>query len=175
MNHEASQFAQELEQIGRRVLDECRGLPDSILQFPLPLSEPCSLLTLAVQLAHTIDYWVLIQIGDKPHLTLKANEGNSISTFAELNHCYEQWIKNTHTILDGLPDAFMDLFIGTRPAEKSTRKRHQEKYALTARMCLIRALTQCAHYSGQIMLIRKFLDDGSHLFSEVKQEQQVCS
>ena len=175
MNNEASQFSQELEQMGRRVLDECRGLPESVLQWPLPLTEPCSLLTLAEQIAHTVDYWILVQIGGRPLLPYKANKHYPIRTFAELNQCYEEWIENTHTILDGLPGAFMDLFIGARPSEKSSRKRHQEKYELTTRMCLIRALAQCSQYSGQITLIRKLFDDGSHLFSEVEQKQQICS
>jgi hypothetical protein len=79
MNQEGSHFALELEQIGRRVLASCHGLPGSALQWPLPLADPCSLLGLAEQISRTVDYWVLIQIGDR---SLVLNPSHPPKTFA---------------------------------------------------------------------------------------------
>lgn len=173
MNQEASQFALELEQIGRRILASCDGLPDTVLQWPLPLASPCSLLSLAEQVTRTVDYWVLIQIGDR---SLSFTPSHPPGTFAELSERYEKWIRNVHVILDTLPDAFLDLFVGTRCCEQS----HWDGYlscdhTMTARLCLIHALAQCAEYTGQILLIRKLFEDGSRILAPMEQEQQMYS
>jgi hypothetical protein len=176
IKNEASQFAETFEQMGCRVLDHCSSFPDAVLQWPLPLAEPCSLLSLAGQLADTIDYWILIQIGNINHPPRKSRSGppHPLHTFAELNSCYRKWIKDVHATLDGLPDVFMDLFIGTRSSEEDHSKRHQQKdQILTTRQCLLQGLTQGAEYAGQILLIRKLFDDGNRLSAEVAKEEYV--
>jgi hypothetical protein len=172
MNHEASQFALELEQLERRVLASCHGLPDTVLQWPLPLADPCSLFSLAEQVTRTIDYWVLVQIGDRP---CAFTQPHPLSTFAQLSETYEEWIHNAHILLDVLPGAFLDLFIGTR---SSSQEHLWDDYPpcehiLTTRTCLIHALAQCAEYVGQIVLIRKFFEEGNRFCASVEQERQM--
>jgi hypothetical protein len=171
MNQEASQFALELEQIGRRILASCHGLPDAVLQWPLPLAAPCSLFSLAEQVIRAIDYWVLIQIGDR---SPACTPSHPLGTFAELSERYEEWIHSVHIILDALPDVFLDLFVGTRFCEQSRPDEYLPcEPMMTARHCLLHALTQCAECTGQILLIRKLFDDGNRILAPMEQGQQV--
>jgi hypothetical protein len=81
---------------------------------------------------------------------------------------------SVHTILNPLPDVFLDLFVGTRSYELDLYGQAlPNDHSMTARRCLIHALTQCAEYAGQIALIRKLFDDGNRLWVSIEEEQRM--
>lgn len=163
MNTEASFFAQEFQQICQQVLIQCQGLPDAALQWEMPLQPPLSLLGLALELARSIDTWVLLHIGGRSIFDSDGIDPLSIHTVAQLNACYDMLLQQVQDLLDRLSDTLMNLYIGSRSIENYSIDKHAP---MTVRMCLIRAIENSAEHLGQITFIRKLLADGERLFSE---------
>ncbi|GCE30994.1 hypothetical protein KDA_64780 [Dictyobacter alpinus] len=147
-DNEAAQFAKILEKIGRRILICCENLPDDLLQWSPPFSEGSSPMALAIELTKDIEQWVLIPIGGKKTVTLPPADPRPIHSFIALSACYGQCIKDMHTILDPLPDSFMNLFIEPKAVPEKARGKHRP----TVRTCLLTAVEHAAYYQGKIEL-----------------------
>lgn len=171
MNTQASQFAQELELIGRRVLEQCQAASDMMLHWPLPLQDSCSLFSLALQLVRDIEAWVLAPISGTPALRDCPVDFHHDRTFADLRLYYETWIAQIHNSLDMLPDAFLDLFPGLTFSTENSQQRYQQQVVpLSIHQCLLIALECSAERLGQIIFIRRLFDDGDRLLQQVQQE-----
>jgi hypothetical protein len=176
MENEASHFAYTLEKIGRNVLEQCQGLPDNALQWPFPFIRQCSLLTCAVELERDVNEWVLLPIGGKQTCDDDAKQIYTIHTGNDLTRFYETWIQKVHEILDSLPNAYMNLFIGSRLTQKHGWEECSANYhTLTTRQCLLTAITRCAQHAGQISTIRLCMDNGGRLLHDVQIESWLMN
>jgi hypothetical protein len=167
MKSEAQQWACELESLGREVLAHCEGCSQDLLHWSPPYLGYSSVCTLATQLGQEIEHWVLVQIGERRLTWPKGSEDPSESTYADLRACYQEWIQQIHLLLDPLPDAFLDLYVGSRFGI-SASKRTSKVY--TVRMCLFHAIQECAILLGRIEVICQLASDHMPLDQEAKTE-----
>ncbi|GHO86384.1 hypothetical protein [Dictyobacter formicarum] len=143
---EAAQFARTLANIGRRTLYSCEALPDDLLQWSPPFSDVGSPLAHAIDLARDIENWVLVPIGGRQPLLNQSLEIKPIRSLIALSTCYSQWIKSVHTILDNIPDSFMNLFVESRPLQGKSRSKHRP----TVHTCLLTAVEKSAYHLGRV-------------------------
>lgn len=162
---EAQQWAQELELLGRRALDQCERCSEGFLQWSPPHPDLSSLSTLATQLTQEIEGWVLVQIGERRLPEDQAYRYPLESTFADLSACYEEWIRAVHTLLDPLPDAFLDLYVGSRFGASTSRTKAEIP---TVRTCLFKAMEHCAVLLGRIEVTQQLVPHSVPLPQEVQ-------
>jgi len=161
---EAQQWARELESLGRDVLAQCEDCPE-FLHWSPPFSDVSSLCTLATQLIHEVEWWVLVQIGERRLIGDQDSRCLFQSTLADLRACYEEWIQEVHTLLDPLPDAFLDLYVGSRFGASTSKIKTEVP---TVRTCLFRAMEHCAVILGHIEVIHQLIPDHAPLPQELK-------
>jgi len=169
MKSEAQQWACELESIGRDVLTHCEHCSQDQLHWSPPYLGLSSLWTLATQLAREVEHWVLVQVGERRLTWPNNSQDPSESTYADLKMCYQEWIHQAHLLLDPLPEAFLNLYVGPRfgaSANKSTSE------VPTVRMCLFSAIERCAVLLGQIEVIQRLAPDNKSLSQEFKAERE---
>jgi hypothetical protein len=152
---EAQQWARELESLGRDVLAQCEDCPE-FLHWSPQFSDVSSLCTLATQLIHEVEWWVLVQIGERRLIEDQDSHYPFQSTLADLRACYEEWIREVHTLLDPLPDAFLDLYVGSRFGASTSKIKTEVP---TVRTCLFRAMERCAVLLGRIEIIHQLMPD----------------
>lgn len=143
---EATQFARTLANIGRRTLYSCEALPDDLLQWSPPFSNVGAPLSLAIDLAKDIENWVLVPIGGRQPLLNQSLEVKPIRSFIALSACYSQWMKSVHTILDNMPNSFMNLFVESRSLPGKGRGKRRP----TVHACLLTAVEKSASQLGRI-------------------------
>src|SRR5579871_5412334 len=99
-----AQFAEILERIARDTLAALDGLPDEVLNRPLPLPETNSLFALATHLAGAGEFWTLVLAGGREIPRDRAAEFHATGTGAALVARYERWIAELHAALDTFPE-----------------------------------------------------------------------
>lgn len=162
---EAQQWAQELELLGRHALDQCEHCSEGFLQWSPPYPDLSSLCTLATELAHEIEWWILVQIGERRLPEDQVSRYPFESTFADLRARYEEWIREVHTLLDPLPDAFLDLYVGSRFGASTSRTKAEIP---TVRTCLFKAMEHCAVLLGRIEVTQQLVPHSVPLPQEVQ-------
>lgn len=154
MPSEAQQWACQLESLGRHALVLCEHCTSDLLHWSPPYLGLSSLYTLATQLIQEIECWVLVPIGERRLTQDQDSWYPPQCTFADLTTSYEEWIQEVHQILDTLPDAFFDLYIGSRFGTSTGRP---EAKAPTVRMCLFKAMERCAMLLGHMEVTRQLV------------------
>jgi hypothetical protein len=152
MKSEAQQWACQLESLGRHVLALCEHCPEDLLHWSPPYLGLSSLYTLATQLTQEIECWVLVPVGERRLAQNQDSWYPSRSTLADLTTSYEEWIQEIHQILDTLPNAFFDLYIGSRFGTSTGKT---EAKVPTVRMCLFKAFERCAVLLGHMEVTRQ--------------------
>ena len=174
LKSEAQQWACELEFLGHDVLAHCEHCSQDLLHWSPPHEGHSSLCALATQLIWEVERWVLVQIGEKRLTWPKGFQDTSETTYADLRACYQEWIDQTHRLLDPLPDSFLNLYVGSRFGA-TLNKRTSE--VPTVRMCLFSALKRCAILLGQIEVLQQLATENGSLLPdltvEVEKEQTI--
>ncbi|GCE23357.1 hypothetical protein [Dictyobacter kobayashii] len=145
-DNKAAQFALTLERIGRRALHSCEALPDDVLLWSPPFSNDNSPLLIAIDLARDIENWVLIPVGGRLPLLDQSLEARPIESFIALATCYSQWIKSVHTILDTIPNSFLDLLVEAQSLQEKVHGKRRP----TVHTCLLTAVEKSACHLGRL-------------------------
>jgi len=169
MKSEGQQWACELESLGRAVLAHCEHCSQDQLHWSPPYLGCSSLCTLATQLSQEVEDWVLVQIGERRLTWPKGSKNPSASTYADLRACYQEWIHQTHLLLDPLPDTFLNLYVGPRFGTPANERASEVP---TVRMCLFSAIERCAVLLGRIEVIHQLAPDNQSLPQDFKAEME---
>ncbi len=156
LRSEAQQWAAELESLGHQVVALCEHSPKGLLHWSPPHPGLSSLCALAIQLMQEIEWWVLVQIGER-RLTRHLNSQYPYqSTSADLTACCKEWMQEVHALLDPLPDAFLDLYVGSRFGDSTSRKQADVP---KVRTCLFRAMERSAVLLGRMEVIHQLVSE----------------
>lgn len=153
MPQEASHYALVFDRIGRRTLDQLRGISDADLNGVLDLPESNSAFVLATHLIGAAEYWVLELAGGRDVERDRPSEFRATGTGAELAARYERWLTAMHALMDSLPDERMDQPALTHDGQQA---RHNDK-PITVRDALLHAVEHCALHQGHLELTRQML------------------
>ncbi len=146
-----AQFAEILERIARDTLAALDGLPDEVLNRPLPLPETNSLFALATHLAGAGEFWTLVLAGGREIPRDRAAEFHATGTGAALVARYERWIAELHAALDTFPEEALDRLADPPPPYRPW----QGNEPMTIRACLLHAVEHSALHLGHIQLTRQ--------------------
>lgn len=155
MAGEGAQFAVVLERIGREVIAALNGVPDALLNQPLPFADANTLFALGTHLVGAGEFWVLALVGGR------AIERNRLAEFHATGHGpdliarYERWLVALHEVLDNLPDTAM-----SRPASPPAEYRNTGGMAdqqLYVRDCLLHAVEHSALHLGHVQITRQLI------------------
>ncbi len=158
MANEASQFAQVLERIARDVMKQLDGLPDDVLNRPVPLPDANTLYALATHLAGATEFWVVQMASGRDAGRNRLAEFHATGAGAALIARYEHLIAAVHDALDTLPDTAMNGIPPQPPAEYRSTGGLGE--TLTLRDCLLHAVEHAALHQGHIQITRQVMVDG---------------
>jgi uncharacterized damage-inducible protein DinB len=153
MPGETQAIARVLDQIGRRTLDQLRGISDDDLNRPLDLPESNSAFVLATHLIGSAEYWVLELAGGQDVERDRPSEFRATGTGAELAARYERWLAAMRALLDALPGERLD-----QPAlAHDGQQARQGGAPVTIRDALLHAVEHCALHQGHLELTRQML------------------
>ena len=153
MSDEMAQIASVLDNIGRDVLAQLRGLSDEDLNRPLTLPETNTLFALATHLVGAGEFWVLVVAGGRNIPRDRLAEFQASGSLADLTARYERWIAGLHEVLDALlPDQMEQRIDLSRYRSTSSGS---EK--VSVREALLHAVEHSALHLGQIQITRQIL------------------
>ena len=153
MSDEMAQIASVLDNIGRDVLAQLRGLSDKDLNRPLTLPETNTLFALATHLVGAGEFWVLVVAGGRNIPRDRSAEFQASGSLADLTARYERWIAGLHEVLDALlPDQMEQRIDLSRYRSTSSGS---EK--VSVREALLHAVEHSALHLGQIQITRQIL------------------
>ena len=142
--------------IVRGALNELDGLPEELLNRPVPLDEANSLFALATHLLGSTEFWVLqAGAGRDVHRNREA-EFHASGTYADLAARAERLLGALHDAVPGLTSADLDA-----PARADRRPSMlPEGRPVTVRDCLLHAIEHSGLHLGQIQITRQLLVEG---------------
>ncbi|MDQ2783964.1 MAG: DinB family protein [Chloroflexota bacterium] len=158
MAGEGAAFAKVLERIARDILRQLDGLPDSVLNRPVPLPDANTLYAIATHLVGSTEFWAVQMATGRDVGRRRQAEFHATGDGGALIARYERLIGLVHDALDHLPDAAMDGIPPQPPAEYRSTGGLGE--TLTLRDCLLHAIEHGALHQGQIQITRQLLADG---------------
>jgi len=158
MTAEAAQFAMVLERIARDVMKQLDGLPDDVLNRPVPLPDANTLYAIATHLVGSTEFWAVQMASGCDAGRHRQAEFHATGDGAALIARYERLIGLVHDALDHLPDAAMNGIPPQPPAEY--RSTGGLGATLTLRDCLLHAVEHAALHQGHIQITRQLLVDG---------------
>lgn len=153
MAHEATQIADVLERLGRDALAQLDGIPDRLLNRPLPLPETNTLFALASHLVGAGEFWTLTLVGGQAIPRDRAAEFHATGTVDDLRARYDRWLAQLRTVCDDLAPEDMDRVI----ADPAARRPWMGNAPFTVRDSLLHALEHTALHLGHIQLTRQIL------------------
>src|SRR3954453_1305254 len=155
---EGAQFAVVLERIARDVMHQLDGLPDEVLNRPVPLPGANTLYAIATHLAGATEFWAVQQASGRDAGRNRLAEFHATGDGASLMARYERLIALVHDALDALPGGALDDPPPQPPAEY--RGTGGLGDTLTLRGCLLHAVEHAALHQGHIQITRQILVDG---------------
>jgi uncharacterized damage-inducible protein DinB len=159
MSGEGAQFAVVLERIARDVMHQLAGLPDDVLNRPVPLPDANTLYAIATHLAGSTEFWAVQLASGRDAGRNRLAEFHATGEGAALMARYERLIALVHGALDDLPDAALDGIPPQPPAEYRSTGGLGD--TLTLRDCLLHAVEHGALHQGHIQITRQLLVDGT--------------
>ena len=157
MASEGTQFANVLERIARDVIKQLDGLPDSVLNQPVPLPDANTLYAIATHLAGATEFWAVQMASGRDAGRNRLAEFRATGEGAALIARYERLIAALHDALDTLPDAAMNGIPPQPPAEYRSTGGLGD--VLTLRDCLLHAVEHGALHQGHIQITRQLMVD----------------
>ncbi|MCA1669467.1 MAG: DinB family protein [Thermomicrobia bacterium] len=158
MASEGTQFANVLERIARDVIKQLDGLPDTLLNQPVPLPDANTLYAIATHLAGATEFWAVQTASGRDAGRNRLAEFRATGGGAALINRYERLIAAVHDALDNLPDAAMNGIPPQPPAEYRSTGGLGD--VLTLRNCLLHAIEHGALHQGHIQITRQLMVDG---------------
>ncbi|MDQ6908265.1 MAG: DinB family protein [Chloroflexota bacterium] len=158
MAGEGAQFAKVLERIARDVMKQLDGLPDDVLNRPVPLPDANTLFAIATHLAGSTEFWAVQTVTDRDTGRNRLAEFHATGEGVALIARYERLIVAIHDALDDLPDAALNSVPPQPPAEYRSTGGLSD--TLTLRDCLLHAVEHGALHQGHIQITRQLLMDG---------------
>jgi len=158
MAGEGAQFAMVLERIARDVMKQLDGLPDDVLNRPVPLPDANTLFAIATHLAGSTEFWAVQTATGHDAGRNRLAEFHSTGEGTALIARYERLIAAIHDALDDLSDAALNSVPPQPPAEYRSTGGLGD--TLTLRDCLLHAVEHGALHQGQIQITRQLLVDG---------------
>jgi uncharacterized damage-inducible protein DinB len=156
--NEAARFAVVLERIARDVMTQLDGVPDDVLNGPVPLPDANTLAAIATHLAGSTEFWAVQMSTGRDVGRNRQAEFHATVTGADLRARYERLIALVHDALDALPDATMNKIPPQPPTEYRSTGGLGE--TLTLRDCLLHAVEHGALHQGHIQITRQLVMDG---------------
>ena len=105
MPHEAAQIALVIERIAEEIMAKIATLSDEQLNQRLPVPDANTLFAIATHAVGMGEFWVLTLVGDRPSNRKRSAEFVAVGEGKALLARYQQWIADTHALLDTLPDS----------------------------------------------------------------------
>lgn len=158
MAGEGAQFATVLERIARDVMKQLDGVPDDVLNRPVPLPDANTLYAIATHLAGSTEFWAVQMASGRDVGRHRQAEFRATGDGPALIARYERLIAAIHGALDNLPDKAMESIPPQPPAEYRSTGGLGE--TLTLRDCLLHAVEHGALHQGHIQITRQLLVDG---------------
>lgn len=156
MPHEAAQFAIVIDRIAHDILAKITPLSDEQLNQTLPIPDANTLFAIATHAVGMGEFWVLTLIGGRTSNRKRSAEFQASGQGKALVTRYQQWITDTHTLLDELPVEKMETIVEP-PLEFRSTGGLQEG-ALTVRDCLLHVVEHTATHLGHIQLTADLLE-----------------
>lgn len=153
MAGEGAQFAEVLDRTGRAVIAQLDGLPDAMLNRPLPVGETNTLFALGTHLVGAGEFWVLALVGGRAVSRDRLAEFQATGHGPDLITRYERWLMAVHDVLDNLPDEAMSRFADPPMEYRGTGGLADRQ--LTVRDCLLHAVEHSALHLGHIQITRQ--------------------
>jgi len=157
MADEGAQFANVLERIARDVMQQLDGLPDDVLNRPVPLPDANTLYALATHLAGATEFWAVQTATGRDTGRNRLAEFHASGEGAALIARYDRLIAAVHDALDDLPDATLNSIPPQPPAEYRSTGGLGDR--LTLRDCLLHAVEHGALHQGHIQITRQLIVD----------------
>jgi uncharacterized damage-inducible protein DinB len=158
MPGEGAQFAVVLERIARDTMRQLDGLPDDVLNRPVPLPDANTLYALATHLAGSTEFWAVQLASGRDAGRNRLAEFHATGEGTALIARYERLIGLIHDALDDLPDDALNGIPPQPPAEY--RSTGGLGATLTLRDCLLHAVEHGALHQGHIQITRQLMVDG---------------
>ena len=156
ISHEAAQFAMVIERIARDILAKITPLSDAQLNQPLPIRNANTLFAIATHAVGMGEFWVMTLIGGRASNRNRSAEFQASGRGSALCARYQQWIADTHALLDDLPAEAMEVVVEP-PVEFRSTGGLQEG-PLTVRDCLLHVVEHTATHLGHIQLTADLLE-----------------
>ncbi|WP_376794271.1 DinB family protein [Thermogemmatispora sp.] len=153
MTNEARQFSSEFDRIAQEVLQLLQQVPAALLDHPFPTPESYSLFMLATYLVEVGEFWIVGQVGKKPHPSPSLAEFCATGTLPALVARYQRWLKEVHSILDRLPDEALGepLAFALAPGGLA------QIASMSVRACLQQAVHHCELILGHMRTLARSL------------------
>ncbi|HEY8293297.1 MAG TPA: DinB family protein [Thermomicrobiales bacterium] len=158
MADEGARFAVVLERIARDVMTQLDGLPDDMLNRPVPLPDANTLYAIATHLAGSTEFWAVQMASGRDVGRHRQSEFRATGDGPALIARYERLIAAVHDTLDTLPDTALDGIPPQPPAEYRSTGGLGE--TLTLRDCLLHAVEHGALHQGHIQITRQLMEGG---------------
>jgi len=158
MPQEAAQLAIVIERIARDMIAKLAVLSDQQLNQPLPVPDANTLFAIATHAVGMGEFWVLTLVGDRPSNRNRMAEFQATGEGKQLIMRYEQWITETHALLNSLPDGAMQRVVEPPLAFRSTGG--LQDGPLTVRDCLYHVVEHTATHLGHLQLTADLLQGG---------------
>lgn len=155
MAHEAAQIALVIERIAGEIMAKIATLSDEQLNQPLPIPDANTLFAIATHAVGMGEFWVLTLVGDRPSNRNRSAEFVAVGEGKALLARYQQWIADSHALLDTLSESAM-VQVVEPPFEFRSTGGLQEG-PLTVRDCLLHVVEHTATHLGQIQLTADLL------------------
>ena len=158
MSSEGAQLALVIERIGCDILAKIEELSDEQLNQPLPIPDANTIFAIATHAVGMGEFWVLTLVGDRPSDRNRAAEFCAVGGGKTLITRYQQWLADTHALLDTLPEATMTQVVEPPLEFRSTGG--LQDGPLTVRDCLYHVIEHTATHLGHIQLSTDLLQAG---------------
>jgi uncharacterized damage-inducible protein DinB len=155
MPHEAAQIALVIARIAEEIIAKIATLSDEQLNQRLPVPDANTLFAIATHAVGMGEFWVLTLVGDRPSNRKRSAEFVAVGEGKALLARYQQWIVDTHALLDTLPVEAM-VRVVEPPFEFRSTGGLQEG-PLTVRDCLLHVVEHTATHLGHIQLTADLL------------------
>ncbi len=159
MSNEAAQIALVIERIAREIMAKLATLSDEQLNRRLPVPDANTLFAIATHAVGMGEFWVLTLVGDRPSNRKRSAEFVAVGGGKALLARYQQWIADTHALLDTLPVEAMARVVEP-PFEFRSTGGLQEG-PLTVRDCLLHVVEHTATHLGHVQLTADLLQSGA--------------
>ena len=158
MSSEAAQIAIVIERLAREIMGKLEELSNEQLNQPLPVFDANTVFAIATHAVGMGEFWVLTLVGDRPSNRNRTAEFQAVGESKALIARYQQWLTDTHALLDTLPETAM-----TRVVEPPFEFRSTgglQAGPLTVRDCLYHVMEHTATHLGHIQLSADLLQAG---------------